>query len=297
MASATHGGVDIRLGAGVRIGTVQEQAWPGVELEFLLHRVAPEEFARTRAYDDARFVDPVTRLLRMSYHSTVIRTPQGTVLVDTCIGNHKHRPLIEPWHQQEFPYLERLSAIGLQPADIDFVCCTHLHADHVGWNTRLENGKWVPTFPNARYLFAEPELRYWEQVRRDDPGHIFSVSWDDSIAPVLAAGLGEAVAPDHEILPGVCLQPAFGHSPGNVVVDVRAGTGRAVMSGDVMHHPVQIERPDWNSIYDQDRDMAQAARAALLDDVADSHTWLVAAHFAGPTALRISRDGSTYRYD
>ncbi len=231
MASATHGGVDIRLGAGVRIGTVQEQAWPGVELEFLLHRVAPEEFARTRAYDDARFVDPVTRLLRMSYHSTVIRTPQGTVLVDTCIGNHKHRPLIEPWHQQEFPYLERLSAIGLQPADIDFVCCTHLHADHVGWNTRLENGKWVPTFPNARYLFAEPELRYWEQVRRDDPGHIFSVSWDDSIAPVLAAGLGEAVAPDHEILPGVCLQPAFGHSPGNVVVDVRAGTGRAVMTG------------------------------------------------------------------
>ncbi len=296
MSIATADGVDIRLASGVRIRTVQEQAWPGVELQFLLHGVAPAEFARTRAFGDARFVDPVTHLLRMSYHSTVVATPHGTVLVDTCIGNHKHRPLIERWHQQEFPYLERLAAAGLQPADIDFVCCTHLHADHVGWNTRLENGKWVPTFPNARYLFAEPELRYWEQVRRDDPAHIFSVSWDDSIAPVLAAGLGEAVAPDHEILPGVRLQPAFGHSPGNVVIDVRAGSGRAVMSGDVMHHPVQIERPDWNSIYDQDRTLAQAARAALLDDVADGRTWLVAAHFAGPTALTISRDGNAYRY-
>ncbi len=289
-------GVQLEFAGGLQIQTVQEQAWPGVELDFLLHQVPPEEFAQTRAARDARFVNQDNGQLRMSYHSTVLRTAQGNVLIDTCIGNHKERPLIERWHRKEFPYLERMAELGLAPDDIDFVCCTHFHADHVGWNTRLDNGVWVPTFRNARYLFAEPELSYWQQVREDEPEHIFTRSYNDSILPVIEAGQAVVVAPDHEIVTGVQLRPAFGHSPGNVVIEVQSGDDRAVLSGDVMHHPVQIERPDWNSIYDQDRDKAQATRQKLLERIADGHTYLIGAHFAGPTALQVQESEGRFSY-
>ncbi len=289
-------GVQLEFAGGLQIQTVQEQAWPGVELDFLLHQVPPEEFAQTRAARDARFVNQDNGQLRMSYHSTVLRTAQGNVLIDTCIGNHKERPLIERWHLKEFPYLERMAELGLAPDDIDYVCCTHFHADHVGWNTRLDNGVWVPTFKNARYLFAEPELSYWQQVREDEPEHIFTRSYNDSILPVIEAGQSVVVAPDHEIVTGVQLRPAFGHSPGNVVIEVQSGDDRAVVSGDVMHHPVQIERPDWNSIYDQDRDKAQATRQDLLERIADGRTYLIGAHFAGPTALQVQELSGRFSY-
>ncbi|MBT8422577.1 MAG: MBL fold metallo-hydrolase, partial [Gammaproteobacteria bacterium] len=136
----------------------------------------------------------------------------------------------------------------------------------------------------------------WEQVRREDPAHIFSQSWDDSVLPVIEAQQAEIVSPDHEIVAGVQLQPAFGHSPGNVVIDVRYGEDHAVLSGDVMHHPVQIERPDWNSVFDQDRAQAQATREALLKRVANGRTWLIAAHFAGPTALTVTKDREHFKY-
>jgi glyoxylase-like metal-dependent hydrolase (beta-lactamase superfamily II) len=267
-----------------------------MELDFVLHNVSQEEFAATTAAKDERFVDLATGKLRMSFHSTVVRTPQGIVLIDTCIGNDKERPLIPVWHRQSFPYLKRLGELKLAPEDIDFVCCTHFHADHVGWNTRLDNGVWVPTFPNARYLFAEPEYRYWDEVQQNEPEHIFTRSWNDSISPVVEAQLADIVAADHEILDGVCMQPAFGHSPGNVVVAVSAGGQRAVMSGDVMHHPAQIERPDWNSMFDQDRVMARATREQLLQSIADGQTYLIAAHFGGPTALTITETNGHFSY-
>jgi len=177
------------------------------------------------------------------------------------------------------------------------VCCTHFHADHVGWNTRLENGIWVPTFPNARYLFAEPEVRYWEQVHKDNPEHIFTQSWNDSVLPVIEAQQADIVSAEHEIVTGVQLRPAFGHSPGNVVIDVSAGQDKAVLSGDVLHHPVQIERPDWNSTFDQDRAQAQATRAAVVAGVADGRTHLIGAHFAGPAALRVTEKAGRFSYE
>ena len=146
------------------IQRVQESQWDAREPAFLLNGVSSEDFRATRAARDSRFSDVGKGLLRMSFHSFVVRTPQGTLLVDTCVGNHKERRMLAEWHQQEFPYLERLALAGLTPADIDFVCCTHLHGDHVGWNTRLTNGRWVPTFPRARYLFADTEIAYWEQL-------------------------------------------------------------------------------------------------------------------------------------
>jgi len=288
--------INLQLSPDVCIQSVQELEWNDVAIEFLLHQIAPEDVAATATAHDPRFVNPANGKLLMSFHSLVVRTPHGNVLVDTCIGNDKERPLIEAWHQKSFPYLKRLSELNLTPADIDFVCCTHFHADHVGWNTRLENGVWVPTFPNARYLFAEPEVSYWEQAHKENPAHIFAQSWNDSVSPVIEAQLADIVSPDHEVMDGIRLRPAFGHSPGNVVIDVDAGAGRAILSGDVMHHPVQIERPDWCSVFDQDRTQARATRWELLQSIADDETYLIGAHFAGPTALRVSEGKDGFRY-
>ena len=288
--------INLQFPGDVSIQSVQEEQWPGMALEYLLHQVRRDEFMATAAASDPRFFNAVDNTLRMSSHSLVVRTPQGVVMVDTCVGNDKHRPLIERWHMQKFPYLQRLAAIGLAPADIDYVCCTHFHADHVGWNTRLDNGVWVPTFPNARYLFAEPEVRYWERVSREEPEHIFTQSWNDSVLPVIEAQQAEIVQPDHEVLDGIRLRPAFGHSPGNVVIAVEAGSERAMLSGDVMHHPVQIERPDWCSVFDQDRAAARVTRENLLQTVADDHTHLIGAHFAGPTALVVSERNGRFSY-
>ncbi|MBT8422617.1 MAG: MBL fold metallo-hydrolase [Gammaproteobacteria bacterium] len=286
----------ISLSDEITLRSVQELAWNDVDVEFLFPKLAPEDFAATLTSRDPRFVRQSNGKLLMSFHSIVVQTPHGNLLVDTCIGNDKERPLMDMFHRQSFPYLQRLAKLGLTPNDIDFVCCTHFHGDHVGWNTRLENGRWVPTFPNARYLFAEPEVRYWEQVHQDNPEHIFTQSWNDSIAPVMEAQLADIVQPDHEVMAGVRMQPAFGHSPGNIVLAVEAGDDRAMLSGDVMHHPVQIERPEWCAVFDQDPAQARVTRKALLEQVADDHTWLIGAHFADAAALRVSETGGQFSY-
>lgn len=288
--------INLQLPNDLTIQSVQEAPWNDIDLGFMFPQLSVEEFAATATASDPRFVNQANGKLLASFHSIVLRTPRGNVLIDTCVGNDKERPLMDIFHRQSFPYLERLGQLNLTPADIDFVCCTHFHADHVGWNTRLDNGTWVPTFPNARYLFAEPEVRYWEQVHKDNPQHIFTQSWNDSVMPVMEAQLADIVQPDHEIMPGICLQPAFGHSPGNVVVAVESGGERAMLSGDVMHHPVQIERPDCCAVFDQDSEQARSTREALLAQVADDRTYLIGAHFAGPTALQVKEQGGRFSY-
>ncbi len=277
---------------------VLEFQWPAREPGFLLRNVSRADVLDTKTGRDPAFVDPATGLLIMSFHSLVVRTDQGNLLVDACVGNHKERPLIPEWHQQEWPYLERLAQAGLTPADIDYVCCTHLHGDHVGWNTRLDDGRWVPTFPNARYLFAAGEVAYWETYHEVDPENAYIRPWADSVLPVMAAGQVDRVDYDHEILPGIRLRHAPGHTPGNVVVELDDGRARAVMSGDVVHHPVQIERADWCSQFDTDHYQALETRQALLESLADTDTLLMGAHFAGSAAITVvgDRDGFFYRH-
>lgn len=286
----------MRLPGPFEILRVLEFEWLSREPDFLLTGVGREDIRATRTGHDARFAEPATGLLIMSFHSLVVRTPQGVLLVDTCVGNHKDRPMIPEWHQQQWPYLERLAQAGLTPADIDFVCCTHLHGDHVGWNTYLDNGRWVPTFPKARYLFAASELDYWEQHHAADPASIYRRPWEDSVLPVIAAGQARKVADDAELLDGIHLRPAPGHTPGNAVIQVDDGRSRAVLSGDVVHHPVQIERPDWCSEFDLDQAAARITREALLASVADTGTALLGAHFAGPAALRVETDAQGFFY-
>ncbi|MGI9329309.1 MAG: MBL fold metallo-hydrolase [Gammaproteobacteria bacterium] len=286
----------MRLSGPFEILRVLEFEWPAREPDFLLTGISAADILETRTGRDARFVDPRSGLLTMSFHSLVVKTPQGVLLVDTCVGNHKDRRMIPEWHMQQWPYLSRLEQAGLTPADIDFVCCTHLHGDHVGWNTQLDNGRWVPTFPNARYLFAAPELEYWQAHHVADPESIYRQPWIDSVLPVLEAGLVQTVAEDAELFPGIRLRPAPGHTPGNVVIELDDGRARAVLSGDVIHHPVQIERPDWCSNFDLDQALARSTRERLLERVADNGSLLLGAHFAAPAVLRVEGSAQGFFY-
>ncbi|MEC9374769.1 MAG: MBL fold metallo-hydrolase [Pseudomonadota bacterium] len=278
------------------ISSVQEYETSANSLNFIFPDLSNDKFSSTRAFKDSRFVNPINGFPKMSYHSFILRTPHGIVLVDTCVGAHKEHPLIAEWHMQNYPYLNRLKQLNLTPADIDFVCCTHLHGDHVGWNTRLENGHWVPTFPNARYLIAKPEYDYWENIHNKTKNHVFKTAWNESVLPVMEAGQIDKVSAEHEIFNGVQLRPAFGHSPGNVVIDVSDGKRSAILTGDVLHHPVQIERPEWYTVFDDDQKMALDTRIKTLERIADRGTVMLAGHFGGATPLIIESGKKYFRY-
>ena len=251
-----------------------------------------------RWYDSDELTDdPETALIRISVHSYVLRSGGMNILVDSCNGNDKTRSV--PFaHQLNTPYLELLAAQGLRPQDINLVLCTHLHGDHVGWNTRLENGRWVPTFPNARYLFTRRDHDFYATQQHEA---LHREAYDDSILPVISAGLADLVDADHlvqhQIGDGVWLQPAHGHSPGSVTIHAQRGGREAVFSGDAFHHPVQLVRPSMHFFADEDPVEAAQTRARLFDLHADADTVIFPAHFPGRSAGQIRRDGSAYRFE
>jgi glyoxylase-like metal-dependent hydrolase (beta-lactamase superfamily II) len=232
--------------------------------------------------------------LILSFHSFVVRTAHHTVLVDTCLGNDKERPTRPSWHRRRGDYLARLAAAGLRPEDVDIVLCTHLHADHVGWNTRLQDGRWVPTFPRARYLMGRREVAHWQARAAAEPA-LNHGSWADSVAPILDGGRAVLVDDDHAIDDMLVLSPAPGHTPGGVVLHLAASRGRAMFCGDAVHHPVQGIDPAWSSRFCADPLQAAATRARLLDEAVDSACWFLPAHFAGPPFVRMRRAGGVVR--
>ena len=271
-------------------------------MEFPGHHVFPD-FAAEAMEEQAdwlvpRYVDAASRKLLLAFQGFLVKTPRHTILVDSCIGNDKARPNRPFWHmRKDGPFLDNLARLGVKPEQVDFVLCTHLHADHVGWNTRLENGRWVPTFPNARYVFARREYEGWERAYREDPSEPHSYgAFADSVLPVMEAGRAVLVEQDHQIEDGVWLEPAPGHSPGNVVINIKSGARRALCSGDVMHHPVQCAHPEWSSRFCEDAALSRKTRTALLDRLAESDTRLFAAHFAAPAGGHIVRAGDRFRF-
>ena len=242
-----------------------------------------------------RLQDPETGLLILAFHTFVIRTPRHLILVDTCGGNDKPRPQKPRYHMNNWPYLDRLVAAGVQPEEVDFVLCTHLHVDHVGWNTRMVDGRWLPTFPNAKYLFAKDEWAFWEEEYKserytDDP------YYEDSILPVIEAGAAVMVDGDHTIDDWVHLSPTPGHTPGHVCVHIEAGGKHAVMSGDLMHHALQCAEPDWSSCFCVDPAASTATRREFLATHAGTSTLVMPAHFPTPGAGRIIEAGDTWRF-
>jgi len=281
----------------VTIDRVLEREGPFADVDFLLPDVPPGLLDSNAGWLTPRFVEPESGQVIMSFHSLLVRTPRQTVLVDACVGNDKERPDRPFWHRAQFPYLENLAALALRPEDIDTVLCTHMHADHVGWNTKLLDGRWVPTFPNASYIFAKREYEHWEAANRASDAPVNHNSFNDSVLPVVEAGQAQMVADDYEIEEGIWLEPAPGHTPGNVIIHIARKGGRAMLVGDAVHTPVQFANPRLSSRFCSDPVQSAETRARIIDRVAETDTAFLTAHFPTPTAGRVVRQGEAFRFE
>lgn len=267
-----------------------------VELEmtggtrFILPQATKEE-ALQIPWLAPHFMDENGRL-KMSIHALVIETPTRRMIVDTCLGNGKEGREVPGWNNLSGPFLNDLAAAGFARETIDTVMCTHLHVDHVGWNTMKVDGKWVPTFPNARYLMGRAEFAHWrDQTSQHDQTLIFA----DSVQPVFDAGLVDLVDTDHQISPEVSFVPTLGHTPGHVSVRISSKGEEALITGDFVHHPCQMAHPEWAAAVDHDPKASTATRHEVFGRLAGTPTLVIGTHFAGATAGQIVRDGNAFR--
>lgn len=241
-----------------------------------------------------KFVDAATDKAIMAVQSYVVITPHHKILIDTCAGNHKPRPGRPMWDNQTSDTYERnLAAAGLSVGDIDFVMCTHLHVDHVGWNTRLENGRWVPTFPNARYLFSERELAFWTGREASDPK---TCPWiTDSVLPIMAARRSDTITNAHTLDDHVRCLPTPGHTIDHFSVHVgKRGAPDALVTGDMVHSPLQVRYPELGMFADFDVAEGCKTRRRIFEQFADTSTLLCPAHFPAPSVGHIVRRGNSF---
>jgi glyoxylase-like metal-dependent hydrolase (beta-lactamase superfamily II) len=240
--------------------------------------------------------DPVSGKMVITYQTFVVRTPKHTILVDTCTGEDKGFPAPMDFPKQ--PWLDGFKAAGLSFDAIDYVFCTHLHIDHCGWNTRLVNGRWVPTFPRAKYVFHKREYAAWEAATAEGanpPGEV----WRMNCLPVVEAGQALLVDDDFTLDDTVWLTPTPGHSPCHCCVNIKSGGKRAVVTGDLMHHALQVREPGWYTIFDWDKDEAVRSRRSFFASVADTDALILPIHFPAPTVGLIGSDGGerfTWRF-
>jgi glyoxylase-like metal-dependent hydrolase (beta-lactamase superfamily II) len=236
------------------------------------------------------FADEAGRLY-FSFHALLLETPHLRILVDTCFGNDKQRgiPNVDGLQTR---FLEEFASTGITPEKIDIVVCTHMHIDHVGWNTRLVAGQWVPTFPKARTLLGRQEFEHWKD-QQDDPLH--RLVFADSIQPLWDAGLIDLVETDHRICPEISLESTPGHTPGHVSIRIRSRGEEALITGDSIHHPMQFARPEWCIKVDHDPAESVATRKRLLADCAARDVLMIGTHFMYPTAVRVRRDSAVFR--
>lgn len=234
----------------------------------------------------------------MAHRSWVLRSPNRTVLVDASVGNDKPRPNVPIFDDLTTPYLPRLEAVGVSPEDIDVVVVTHLHIDHVGWNTRYVDGAWVPTFPNATYILPAADVEFFDPIndrrytRRSD--RFMQNVFDDSIRPLLETGQAVTWSDAYDIEHFVRVEAAPGHTPGNAVVKLASGSGRAVFTGDLMHAPQQIALPHWRLEGDEDPEQAVLSRQQVLDWAVAEGALLLPAHFADRAAPTVRRRDGRY---
>ena len=230
--------------------------------------------------------------LKLSIHALLVEAPGLRLVVDTCIGNDKPRKFLGG-ESLSTPFLTHLEAAGWTRDGVDAVVCTHLHVDHVGWNTMKVDGAWVPTFPKARYLIGRTEHAHWSAEGDEEQQNILG----DSVQPIFDAGLADLVESDHRLSAEVRLMPTPGHTPGHVSVVIESEGQTAIITGDMMHHPCQVGRPQWSPSFDSDQAAAETTRRGFLADVADQPILIIGTHFAGPTAGHVRRDGDTFRFD
>jgi glyoxylase-like metal-dependent hydrolase (beta-lactamase superfamily II) len=264
----------------VRVTSIVESQTDGIPPGFFLADVDEELIRRHADWLVPHFADERGRI-NLRVQAFVVETAGRTVVVDPCVGNGKTRSLVF-WNQQQWPFMERFRAAGFDPAQVDAVLHTHLHADHVGWDTHLDEGRWVPTFGRARHLYVQRELDWVQSPANRDSSVGIGEVCDDSIAPVFDAGLADIVEPDAELGDlgkGLRLEPTDGHTPGHVSVWVESAGEIALLSGDFLHHPVQCAEPTWAEVGDEDPDRARTTRRRLLQQAADEHALFLGTHF------------------
>jgi glyoxylase-like metal-dependent hydrolase (beta-lactamase superfamily II) len=256
----------------------------------------PEDWTEHLGWMKPKAMDPVSGNLYFPMQSYVVRTAHHTILIDGCVGNDKERPHRPRWHMKsDTAYLDALAALGLRPEDIDYVMCTHMHVDHVGWNTRLLDGRWIPTFPNAQYVFSKKEYEYWFAEHRKEALHHFG----DSVLPIVEAKRAVMVRSDHALDDEVWLEPTPGHTPDHFAVRLASAGANAVFSGDLMHSPVQCRHPEWRARPDYDAQQARDTRRAFMERYVETDVLVCTAHFPLPSAGHFVRRGDVFdfKYD
>jgi glyoxylase-like metal-dependent hydrolase (beta-lactamase superfamily II) len=250
--------------------------WNGEILAAHDHWLAPSHY------------DAASGRIKLSVHSWLLQIGKQKILIDSCCGNNKVKPGRPFWNMLNLPYLERLAAAGAQPQEIDLVMCTHLHHDHVGWNTQLRDGRWVPTFPNARYVFSKPDFEYYQKLDSDaqnEPAEFGT--FRECVLPIVEAGRAELVTGLHRLDENIEIVPAPGHSAGHVVFKLESRSSRAVFIGDVFHHLLQVYYPHWNFPKNSDVEQARMSRRTVLADCASTGALVLPGHVGAPFAGHI----------
>ena len=249
-----------------------------------------------RALDDlpGHVFDPSSGKICLTFQSFLLQTPQHNILIDTCVGDHKNRRegLLYPKDR----WLAEFHAAGVSFEDIDYVFCTHLHVDHVGWNTRLIDGRLVPTFPNAKYIIGREEYEFWLDWNKKNGPAASGPAFEECVLPIVEAGRAILVEDDFELNDLIHLSPAPGHTPGQCCANLSSNGVKAIFAGDALHHPLQVYEPDWSTVKCSDRELAIVSRRKILESCADTDTLLIPAHFSGPTAGRVQTAGNEFAF-
>jgi glyoxylase-like metal-dependent hydrolase (beta-lactamase superfamily II) len=277
----------------VTVTSIVERDGPWRRPEDMFPDYDPELGKRHIAELEPGVFDLASGKMVITYQTFIVRTPRHTILVDTCTGEDKG--YAAPMDFPKAPWLEGFRAAGLKFEDIDYVFCTHLHIDHCGWNTVLRDGRWVPTFPRAKYVFHKREYAAWEEATRrneNPPGNV----WRFNCEPVVAAGQALLVDEDYALDDTIWLTPTPGHAPCHCCVHIRSGGQRAVVTGDLFHHALQVREPQWSTIFDWDPQQGIASRRKFFGEVAGSGIVMLPIHFPHPTVGRIEVDGERFRY-
>ena len=278
------------------VGRITELEFPAFPAQEFLPAATADMVAEARRKLPGRITDD-GRVV-MSFHSFVLKTGRHTILIDSCCGVGKDRPGRDQFADaRKSDFLAGLAAHGVTPEQVTHVMCTHLHWDHVGWNTRRVDGQWVATFPNARYIMAKREYDYWDAVYAKSKGakdNLHALSFEDSVLPIERAGKAVLVADDFELDRGIRLEPCHGHSPGHVVVNVETGGKRGAFVGDVIHHPMQLLFPDLSCRADFDMNASRVSRRALMERCAGDGSIVLPQHFATPACGTFAKAGAGY---
>jgi glyoxylase-like metal-dependent hydrolase (beta-lactamase superfamily II) len=286
--------VEVKLGAAT-VTRIEESYEPNFAAKTFFPDWKPEIVDEHRAWLVPSHYDEASAMLKLSVHSWLLNIGGKRILIDTCVGNHKPRPHRPKWHLMETKYLERLKAAGVTPDQVDMVMCTHLHVDHVGWNTRLDDGRWVPTFKNAKYVWSQDDFDFYSRLDKDpEKGPANGGSFRDSVLPVVDAGLARMVKGTAQLDEHLKITPAPGHTPGTIRIELESRGQKAVFCGDILHHALQVYHPEWNSFACLDADNARKSRRATVEHCAGSGARLLPCHFGAPFTCHIESKGAGF---